>query len=149
MVEAVPSKNAVTINGQVISLEPQTAAPNASTGAFSLNLIPTSDVLDIGFHYLIKGYYLNPDGYGGSGFTRVDHFQQKIIVPTDGGSVGQLAVVDTSFGIAWQGSTPPTSSMLWLYIDPTYDPDRGLPLPVYTAPDGTTVEHGELVEWSV
>ena len=48
--------------------------------------------------------------------------------------------------LAWHGSVPPPQDMLWLYVDPQYDPDSGQPLPTYTAPNGT-ITHGELIEW--
>lgn len=59
-----------------------------------------------------------------------------------------LVDIEPAPGMAWIGSTPPPLSMPWLYVEDTFNPMSGGPLPVYTAPDGTTVEHGELVEWS-
>lgn len=147
-VQIRPSGAATTLGGSAISQEPQTVTPDAATGAFQFDVIPTVDVLQRGFHYLVTGYYLDPDLYGSSGATRHDVFNVKVFVPAGGGSIGDIAVIDTDYGLAWQGPTPPASSMLWLYTEPTYDPNSGAPLPVYTAPDGTTVEHGELVEWS-
>lgn len=147
-VEAIPSKEAVTIDGRAISLTPQVVAPNSTTGAFSFNLIPTVDVVDSGFHYLIRGSYLLPDRYEGSGSVVYDMFEHKIFVPTEGGQIGSLTVVETDFGLAWQGSTPPPYSGLWLFLADSYDPASSGPVPVYTSPDGTTVEHGELVDWS-
>ncbi|MGC5078450.1 hypothetical protein [Agrococcus sp. DT81.2] len=147
-VQIHPSTSATTLTGSAISQEPQTVTPDATTGAFTFDVIPTTDVLQRGFHYIITGYYLTPTGYGSTGHTRHDAFTVKVFVPADGGSIGDIAVVDTAWGLAWQGPTPPASTMLWLYTEPTFDPDSGAPLPVYTAPDGTTVEHGELVEWS-
>lgn len=60
----------------------------------------------------------------------------------------ETAALVADFAPYHRGPTPPLTDGQWLFIDPTYDPTSGAPLPVYTAPDGTTVEHGELVEWS-
>lgn len=147
-VQAIPSRSTVTVDGQTVSAREQTVTPNASTGAYSFDLIPTIDSLDRRFHYTIRGSYLDPDMYGSSGGARVDVFEFKLYVPEEGGGVGDLVLVETPSGLAWEGATPPHVSMLWLFVDPNYDPDSGAPLPIYTAPDGTTVEHGELVEWS-
>lgn len=147
-VQIAPSMAGSTLTGDIISQEPQTVTPNATTGAFSFDVIPTVNVLQRGFHYIVTGYYLDADTYGGTGGTRHDVFTIKVFVPTEGGQIGDIAVVDTPYGLAWQGSTPPPYSGLWLYLEPGYDTNSGDPLPVYTAPDGTTVEHGELVEWS-
>lgn len=45
-----------------------------------------------------------------------------------------------------KGPRPPATSMLWLFVDYTYDPDSGDPLPTYQAPNGT-ITHGDLVDW--
>lgn len=147
-IEAVPSKNAVTVDGRVISAEPQTVTPDSVTGAFTLDLIPTVDVLDRGFHYLIRGYYLNPDGYGSGGFTRVDLFEQTLHVPTGGGQLGELA------------SLPGIPQEAWVFMDPTWseaDPDLGitatnLPNPilygaVYVSADKTNPDLGTGQTW--
>ena len=106
-IEAIPSKPAVTIDGQVISTESQTDAPNAASGAFVFNLIPTVDVLDAGFHYWIRGYYLVPNGYGeGSGYTRHDLFEQKLYVPTAGGQIGTLAAPNSRPFETWVVTDP-------------------------------------------
>lgn len=147
-VEAKPSKAFITVDGRSISMREQTVTP-ASDGSYTLQLTPTVDAVERGVHYLVRGSYLVPEGYGpGSGFARHDVFEDRIVVPAEGGNIGDLTVVRTESGLAWRGSTPPPMSMLWLYVHPTYDPGSSAPLPVYTAPDGTTVEHGELVEWS-
>lgn len=99
-VEALPSKNAVTVDGRVVSLKAQTATPDPSTGAFTFDLIPTVDVIDRDFHYLVRGYYLSPDGYDSSGYTRVELFDLKVYVPTSGGTIGELASSATPFD-AW------------------------------------------------
>lgn len=146
-VQATPSEAVFTLDGRGLSMEPEDGqlAPN---GTFIFNLEPTTNVAKRGFHYIITGGYLEPHGYGRTGHTRHDVFSEKIVVPDGGGNIGDLTVLDTDYGLAWQGPTPPATSMLWLYTEPAYDPTTGAPLPVYTAPDGTTVEHGELVEWS-
>lgn len=149
-VRVVPSKPTITVDGQTIATHEQADTPDATTGAYSFDLEPTVNALDRDFHYVLRGSYKMPDGYsGGTGYTRVDVFEQKLYVPVDGGSVADLAVAPAvQKATYWEGSTPPPYSGDWLFIDPTYDPTSGAPLPIYTAPDGTTVEHGELVEWS-
>ncbi|WAC65191.1 hypothetical protein OVA14_07260 [Agrococcus sp. SL85] len=79
---------------------------------------------------------------------RIDWLPRPIYPPAAGGALADLLGADASTGVYWEGPTPPPGPMLWLYIEPSFDPDSGAPLPVYTAPDGTTIEHGELVEWS-
>jgi len=148
-VRVVPSKPTITVAGKTIPTHEQTATPNATTGAYSFDLEPTVNALDRDFHYLLRASYKMPNGYGsGSGYTRVDVFEQKLYVPAEGGTVADLAVAPAMQQTVWQGPTPPPYSGLWLYTDPYYDPSSGASLPVYTAPDGSTVEHGELVEWS-
>lgn len=105
-VEAVPSKNAVTVNGRIISVEPQRVTPDGTTGAFSFDLIPTVDVIDRDFHYIVRGFYLKGDGYAtGSGFTRVDIFDFNVYVPTAGGTIGELA-------------SSPVPFDTWVIVDP-------------------------------
>lgn len=127
-VEAIPSKNAVTVHGEAISAEPQTVTPNSSTGAFTLDLIPTVDVPDAGFHYLIRGYYLDPDAYGETGFTRKDIFEHKLFVPSGGGSIGDLISLPRPI-FAWvivSLTQPPVviPGALWLHASTT-DPAAG------------------------
>lgn len=138
-VSATPSRPFTTLDGRNVSGRPQTVVPDAATGAYVLNLVPTIP----GVFYSIVGTYLVPGSH-----KQRDHFEERIVVPPEGGSIADLTVVDTMQGLVWVKDTPPPMTMQWHYIDPAYDPDSGLPLPVYTAPDGTTVEHGELVEWS-
>lgn len=146
-VQATPSEPVFTLDGRALSMKPEEAQLSAS-GAFVLELEPTTNVAKRGFHYIITGGYRDPQAYGSSGLTRHDVFSGKVVVPEEGGQIGSLTVADTAHGLVWEGSTPPPYSGLWLYVHATYDPASGAPLPVYTAPDGTTVEHGELVEWS-
>lgn len=144
----IPSKPTITLGGTVVSTRTDPVTPGAG-GAFSVNLIPTVHTSDRDFFYTVRGYYLVPDGFqSGAGFNQVDVFEQKIYVPQNGGRIGDLALVQDSRGLYYEGNTPPGQSMRWLFLDPTYDPASGLPRPIFTAPDGTTVEHGELVEWS-
>lgn len=134
-VEAIPSKPVVAVNGRMVSQRPQTATPNASTGAFTLDLIPTVDVVDEDFHYVIKGYYLDPDFYGpGEGAGRVDLFEHRLLVPTEGGSIGVLAAADRLPAVTWvlvdhtwSTTNPPRlliPGFLYLSAHPT-DPDLG------------------------
>lgn len=128
-VEAIPSMAAVAVNGRTISQRPQTVTPNTTTGAYTLELIPTVDVPDAGFHYTIRGYYLDPDMYEpGKGGGRVDVFEHKIYVPTAGGSIGDLIRLPRPI-FAWvivSLTTPPLiPGALWLNADPNGNPDLG------------------------
>lgn len=128
-IEAVPSKNAVTIDGLAVSIRSQTVTP-AADGSFTFDLLPTVDVLDAGFHYMLRGYYLNPDGYGGGGgFSRVDLFELKLRVPTEGGSIGELAtsVVAPEALTIVSLEEPPVviPGAWWLQADPDGDPTLG------------------------
>lgn len=144
----VPSKPTITIGGTVVSTRTEPVKPGP-TGEFSVNLIPTVYSSDSAFFYTVRGSYLVPNGYNdGAGFNRLDVFEQKIYVPPAGGRIGDLALIEDARGLYYEGNTPPRQSMRWLYLEPTYDPASGFPRPIFTAPDGTTVEHGELVEWS-
>lgn len=105
-VEFVPSKAAITVGGHMISTSTETVTP-AADRTFSVNLVPTVDVIDSDFHYTVRGYFLKPTGYGGSGYSRVDVFEQKLYVPTEGGSIGALA-----------HSGRPFES--WVFVDPTW-----------------------------
>lgn len=59
-----------------------------------------------------------------------------------------LGLIELDGGLVHEGPTPPEQDMLWLYVDPEYDPNSTGPLPTYTTEAGETIEHGELVEWS-
>lgn len=128
-IEVVPSKNAVTIDGQVVSVAAQTVPVNASTGAFSVNLIPTVDVIDRDFYYLLRGYYLDPNIYGDSGATRVDVFNLKLSVPSSGGTVDELVggvVAPQTLTIV--SLTQPAvviPGVWWLHADPNGNPALG------------------------
>lgn len=121
----LPSKNAVTVNGQLIATREQTVTPNATTGAFSINLIPTVDVIDGDFHYWLRGYYLLPD----AGHSVRELFRMKIQVPTGGGRLDEL----TGGGVPSKGWTivsltePPVVIVGagWLHADPNGDPNLG------------------------
>lgn len=104
-IEAIPSKPAITINGEAVSVKPQTVTPDPITGAFTFDLIPTVEVLDAGFFYHVRGYYLSPDGYGTGGFTRHELFDHLLYVPTEGGSIGGLAANGRPFE-AWVFADP-------------------------------------------
>lgn len=79
----------MTVDSVAISREPVTVTPNASTGAYSFDLIPTDRVLAADFHYVVRGYYLAPTGYGVTGYTRHDVFTFRLYVGADGGPVGE------------------------------------------------------------
>lgn len=103
-IDVIPSKPAVTSNGRLISEKPRTVTVGAG-GAFSIDLIPTVDVLDDDFHYLIRGYYLAGDGDG----TRVDLFEHRLYVPTQGGQIGELDGIPTDITFD-----------AWVFVDPTW-----------------------------
>lgn len=91
-VELIPSRNAVTTWGRAISMRPQESTIHPVTGYFQFDVIPTTRIYGDDFHYLVRGFYLDPDGYGaGGGYTRRDLFEQEIRVPTGGGHVGDLS----------------------------------------------------------
>lgn len=79
---------------------------------------------------------------------RIDWLPRPVAVPEVDAALLDLVGIDPATGLLWQGSTPPPSSMLWQFLDPSYDPATATTLPVYTLPDGTTITHGEIVEWS-
>ena len=130
-IEAIPSKPAITVGGRVISQTPQTVDPDPLTGEFTFSLTPTVDVIDSGFHYLIRGYYLKPDGYDAShGFTRRDLFEYKLYVPTEGGTIGDLVNAPGRPSQAWVivSLTQPQVEIFgsyWLMADPGGDPSIG------------------------
>lgn len=91
-VEIVPSRNAVTTWGRAISMRPQESTIHPVTGYFQFDVIPTTRVYGDDFHYLVRGYYLDPNLYRpNEGAGRVDLFEQKLRVPTGGGHVGDLS----------------------------------------------------------
>lgn len=141
LVRIALDRPAVTLDGVAVTTEPVEMVDNGS-GRLSAELIVSAE-FSRPVRYIPTVDWLSP-----SGGTSLRDTLPAIVVPVGGGTLGDLGLVETGWGLAWQGGTPPSVSMLWLYIDPTYDPDSGDPLPVYTAPDGTTIEHGELVEWS-
>lgn len=126
--EFQPSKEAVTVQGQLISSRPEVAAL-ASDGTFTVNLVPTVDVLDAGFHYWVRGFYLDPDAYGGTGMTRVDLFEMKLLVPETGGTVDELSAgTVASKGWTIVSLTEPPVVIVgagWLDADPNGDPNLG------------------------
>lgn len=128
LVEAVPSKNAVTIRGEAISTRVEPVSP-AADGSWSMNLIPTVEVLDAGFHYMLRGYYLVPDGYGSGGYTRHETFEMKLLVPTLGGSIDQLmgglVAPDVFTIVSLQEPPVVVPGARWLHADPNGDPDLG------------------------
>lgn len=126
-IEVVPSVSAVTASGQVISREPVTVTPNSTTGAFSVNLLPTEDVLAADFHYLFRGYYLAPAGYGDTGHTRHDVVTFKVYVGADGGELGDL-IGGVRIAGAWVYAAPvpppaPQQIRGSYYLDTSDDPD--------------------------
>ncbi|WP_313816339.1 hypothetical protein [Citricoccus sp.] len=132
---------AVTLDGTAVSTEPVFMDISAD-GTMSADLIVTAEfAAPVRYELVIE--WLSP-----TGGTALRERLPAFVVPAGGGDLGDLALVETTWGLAWQAATPPPVSMLWLYIEPTYNPDSGAPLPTYTTPDGTTIEHGELVDWS-
>lgn len=113
-VEVIPSKAAVSAQGRIISQRPQEVTPDPTTGAFTLELVPTVDVPDSDFYYTVKGFYLDPHMYEpGKGGGRVDTFQHKIYVPTAGGMLGELM-------------RTPLPILTWVLVDPAWS-DTNLP----------------------
>jgi hypothetical protein len=139
MVLISPSKATVALDGTVIPSEPVMMEDDGN-GNLSVELVVTSELQEN------VTYTAVVDWLSLTGETALRERLPNFIVPDAGGTLGDLALVETVFGLAWQGKTPPTQSMLWLYVDPDYDPDSGDPLPTYSAPNGT-IEHGELVDW--
>lgn len=130
-IDAIPSKSAITIDGKTVSTYEQTDEPDPVTGAFTFDLIPTVDVLDAGFYYWIRGYYLRPNGYTtGEGYTRHDIFEYKLHVPTEGGAIGELVNAPGRPFEAWVvvSLTQPQVELhgtYWLNADPDGDPNYG------------------------
>jgi len=90
-VRVTPSKPTITVGGKTIPTREQVVTPDTATGAYTLELEPTVNALGPGFHYLIRGSYKAPGGYGdAAGYTRVDHFGYRLEVPASGGSIGDL-----------------------------------------------------------
>lgn len=108
LVEFVPSKPAVTVGGHLISTSSQEVIPSPTDRTFSVNLVATVDVIDADFHYTVRGSYLEPTGYGTSGYNKVDVFEHKIYVPTEGGNIGALA------------KQPGRPFESWVFVDPTW-----------------------------
>lgn len=127
-----PSMPAITVGGTVVSTFAQEVTP-AADRSFSVDLTPTTFVSDPDFHYIVTGYYLVPDGYGGSGFTKVDVFEYRLYVPSAGGRIGELvqggrpAEAFVFFDPTWSSQNPPTvltPGAIYVSADPT-NPDLG------------------------
>ena len=107
-VRAIPSKPTITVGGKTIPTREQTVTPNATTGAYTLNLEPTVNALDPDFHYQLRGAFKIPDGYGpGAGFPRVDVFEHRLEVPAAGGAVGDLVGKRMGNSLVYVGTDAP------------------------------------------
>lgn len=128
-VQVTPSEAATTMTGQHISLEPQTVTPNPSTGAFSFDLVPTDTVLANDFHYIVRGYYLKPNGYDSSGYTSYDTFTYRLYVGADGGTIGELIggvrIADAWVLVALTPPPPGRQIAGSYYLNASNDPDFG------------------------
>lgn len=134
-------KPSVTLDGTAVNTEPIIMEDDGN-GNISADLIVSTE-------FATRTHYtMTIDWLSLSGETALRERLPNIIVPPEGGDIGSLGLVETGLGLAWEGSTPPHQSMLWLYMDEFYDPDSGDPLPTYKTDDGEIIEHGELVEWS-
>lgn len=105
----------------------------ATNGSWSKDLTPTTDVQDHDFHYLLRGFYFEPEGYGsGRGFRRHDVFEHKLYVPPEGGNVGVLlraprprstdVLVDPTIS---DTNPPPVLTPGFLYLSGGDDPNLG------------------------
>lgn len=90
----------------------------------------------------------NPSDIAAGRPPRIAWMPRAIRVPAAGGALADLLGASPESGLYWEGPTPPPGSMLWQFLDPSYNPVTATTLPVYTLPDGTTITHGEIVEWS-
>lgn len=135
------NKPAFTFDGTAVTTEPMIMNLDGE-GGLRARLIVSAE-------FSTNTYYtVMVDWLSQSGEIALREQLPNIIVPPDGGNLGQLGLVETRYGFAWEGPTPPSQSMLWLYVEESYDPDSGDPLPTYVTDDGEIIEHGELVEWS-
>lgn len=114
-----PSSPTVTQDGHVVVTEPKTFTPNAS-GYVAADLISTDTTADPRFHYRMQIRWLNPDGYGGSGFTSIDYPNWKIRVPAGGGNLVDFTDLPARTDAFWVGITPPPDGYrYWVDISGT------------------------------
>lgn len=114
-----PSQPTITQAGQVVTTYPRTYTP-AANGFVSADLISTDQVGDTRFYYTVQVRWLNPDGYGATGFTSVDFPNWKIRVPADGGSLVDFTDIPARSDAFWVGTTPPPDGYLfWVDISGT------------------------------
>jgi len=107
-VRAIPSKPTITVGGKTIVTREQIVTPNATTGAYTLNLEPTANALGNDFHYLLRGSFKMPSGYSdGAGYTRVDVFEYRLEVPAAGGTVGDLVGKRVGNSLVYVGTDAP------------------------------------------
>ena len=140
LVLVAPDRAAVTLDGTVVPTEPVVLEDDGA-GNLSAYLIVSSEFVGP-VRYTLTIDWLSIDG-GTAARERLPDF----VVPDTGGDLGGLTPTPRGSGVVWEGSTPPPTSGLWLYIEPTYDPASGDPLPTYTTDNDTIITHGDLVEW--
>lgn len=128
----------VTFDGTVVMPEP-VRMTESSGGQLSIQLILSEEIQDA------KPYRAEVQWQSPSTGASLKSHVLNFVVPDGGGTLGDLTLVETHWGMAWVGTTPPPVSMLWLFMDPDFHPD-GWPVPTYQAPNGV-LEHGDLVDW--
>lgn len=111
--------------GRIIPTEPAVVKPDAS-GNFSVNLAVTTAMINEAW-YNIQIRWLGAD----AGAALIDFPDWQLIVPTEGGNLGELVVNATGGGIhngrvVWVSKTAPQyprKFMLWLQQEPGPTPD--------------------------
>jgi hypothetical protein len=118
---------------RLLSTRPVTVTPAAS-GAFTVELHPTTQLRPAGVHYTIRIEWLDADG----GFVGVDIAGWKLFVPDSGGDITDLTDASPGSSLIWVGLVPPPGTpapgQLWVVMNPL-NPDD---------PANT----GEIREWS-
>lgn len=109
-----PSETTITQAGNVITTHPAHYTPDAS-GAVTANLLTTDDIAHPRFHYTLQIRWLNPDGYGATGYTVIDFPTWKIRVPAGGGQLADFTDIPARTDAFWVGATPPPTGSGYVY----------------------------------